>query len=387
MTIGWTSTPELDDRLARYADELRERGAITTDAVRAAFATVPRHAFLRSFYFRADRHALKPGELPPSELLDIIYANNSLVTHDGRTPGQPMSSSSGPSVMARMLEALRLRPGLRVLEIGAGTGYNAALIHAITGAEVTAVEAGDAAATEAAVAIAELGLAEQIRIVHGDGYRGDPERGRWDRIVVTCGIAGIPEGWLTQLAEDGLIVAPIAHAGVHPILTVGRDTSTVVGQIALWADFMPATGGLRPSSLSAHDPENDIATRPVHRLAGATPMVGAEGYTDLTCYLAARDERTTRAYVEDDSFDPVAGMTALVQDGAAAWIQHTGDLVVAGEAEHTGPLQARLRELADRWIEAGKPAATGWSTVFAPHPDLAAPLLTPSRWRHSDLRT
>ncbi|WP_158894279.1 protein-L-isoaspartate O-methyltransferase family protein [Amycolatopsis anabasis] len=387
MTIGWALSPELTDRLARYADDLRARGAIRTDAVHAAFATVPRHRFLRTFHFRADRYTLSPGEGPPAEVLDIIYANNSLVTHDGRTPGQPMSSSSGPSVMARMLEALKLRPGLRVLEIGAGTGYNAALIHAITGVRVTAVEAGYTAAAEAAAAIADLGLDRWIRIVHGDGYLGDPGRGRWDRIIVTCGIAGIPPGWLDQLAdEESLIVAPIAHAGVHPILTIGRDGNAVIGEIALWADFMPATGNLRPTGLFAHDPGTDITTCPVHRLAGAAPAVGAEAYPDLTCFLATQDARTTRAYIEHDAFDPAAGMTALVHDGAAAWIQHTGDLVVAGEAEHTGPLRARLRELTDRWIQAGKPAATSWATVFAPHPDLAIPLLAPRTWRHSARR-
>lgn len=380
MTTGSATSPGLDDRLARYAQDLRDRGAITTDAVHAAFATVPRHAFLRTFHYRADRHTLTSGEIPPDTLLDIIYANNALVTHDGRAPGQPMSSSSGPSVMARMLETLELRPGMRVLEIGGGTGYNAALIHAITGAEVTTLEAGHAAAAEAAATIAELDLDTHIKVVHADGYPGQAGEYPWDRIIVTCGIAGIPPAWLDQLATAGLIVAPIAHAGVHPILAVRHDHGRLVGTIALWADFMPAIGNLRPASLFRHDPETDLTLTPVQRLTAAATAVGADRYADLTCFLGTQDKHTTRAYLEHDTFDPDTGMTALVNDDAAAWIHHTGDLTLAGNAARAASLAARLRELAERWTALGEPAVTQWNTAMAPQPDLSAPLFTPTDW-------
>ncbi|WP_324163745.1 protein-L-isoaspartate O-methyltransferase [Amycolatopsis sp.] len=380
MPLGTTTSPELATRLARYADDLRTRGAIRSDAVYAAFATVPRHRFLRRFHFRADQFTLAPGEQPPAELLDIIYANNSLVTHEGRD-GDPMSSSSGPTVMARMLEALDLRQGMRVLEIGAGTGYNAALIAVITGAQVCSIEAGRVAAANATGSMTDLGLDGQVRVVHGDGYLGDPNGGTWDRIIVTCGIAGIPPRWLDQLAPGGLIVAPIAHAGVHPILVIRTDGGAVTGDVALWADFMPAAAGLRPATLFGHDPEHDITARVAYRLTAAAPAVGADRYNDLTCFLGAHDGRTTRAYVEHPAFDPAGGMTALVEDGAAAWIQHTGDLVVAGDDKETGPLQARLCELTDRWITTGRPAAERWTIAFKSHVELAEPLLTPHHWR------
>lgn len=127
------STGQLADRLAAYADSLSEAGAIRTHAVHTAFATVLRHRFLPHFRYRADEYTLDTSQEPPGEVLDIVYANNSLLTHTGRD-GDPTSSSSAPSIMAKMLEVLDLRPGLRTLEIGAGTGYNAALIHHITGA-------------------------------------------------------------------------------------------------------------------------------------------------------------------------------------------------------------------------------------------------------------
>ena len=124
---------------------------------------MPRHRFLSEggFYYRGQHQAL--GDPPADELLDLVYTNNALFTHKNRG-GDPPSSSSQPDLMASMLEALDLQPGMRVLEIGGGTGYNAALIAELTGAEVTAVEAGRRAATHAAAALAELGFTPRVRL-------------------------------------------------------------------------------------------------------------------------------------------------------------------------------------------------------------------------------
>lgn len=122
-----TTTAQLADRLAAYAAGLRRVGAIRSEAVECAFAGVERHRCLQRFRYRADEHVLDADTTPADSVLDLIYADNPLVTHTGRD-GDPPSSSSAPSLMAKMLEALDLQPGLRVLEIGAGTGYNAALV-------------------------------------------------------------------------------------------------------------------------------------------------------------------------------------------------------------------------------------------------------------------
>jgi protein-L-isoaspartate O-methyltransferase len=84
------------------------------------------------------------------------------------------------------------------------------------------VEAGHNAATEAAIAVCALGLDDRVHVIHGDGYADYPDGAPYDRIIVTCGIAGIPPQWLNQLAPEALIIAPVAHAGVHPVLAVMR---------------------------------------------------------------------------------------------------------------------------------------------------------------------
>lgn len=192
------TTDELAARLSAYAEGLREQGAIQTDAVQNAFATVARHRFVPRFHHRRDTYRLDPEADPPDELAGIIYADNALVTRL-----KPRSSSSSPALMARMLEALEVSEGLRVLEIGAGTGYNAALIHEVTGGPVTTVETVEATAAEAAAAIRRVGLAEHVEVVHADGYAGHRKAGLLDRIIVTCGIAGTPRRGSTSLFPAG----------------------------------------------------------------------------------------------------------------------------------------------------------------------------------------
>src|SRR6478609_1829968 len=117
---------------ATFLAALRATGVLRTAAVENAFATVPRHRCVTGFFTDLDGRGggscvkvPQRGPVPP-ELLDAVYADHPLVTHMS-PEGRPTSSSSTPSLMARMLEALRLEPGMNVLEIGAGTGYNAAL--------------------------------------------------------------------------------------------------------------------------------------------------------------------------------------------------------------------------------------------------------------------
>lgn len=373
---------DLNERMAAYAAELRRDGAIRSDPVERAFATVPRHRFLSEggFYRSGQHHTL--GDPPAEELLDLIYANTSLFTHSGRD-GDPTSSSSSPALMATMLEALDLQPGMRVLEIGGGTGYNAALITAITGAEVTTVEAGQRAATHAAAALAELGL-NRVRLEHADGYAGDPAGQRYDRIMATCGIAGIPPGWLDQLTDTGRILAPIAHAGIHPLVALTRDRGRLVGSVVQSTDFMPAAGDLRPAALFPHDPRHRLPARDVqHHPAHVAPL-GTEQYRDLTFYLGVRDERITRAVLDHESFSAACGTTALVEHDSAAWIQQDGTTLHTGPEPTATHLHNRLLAVVEDWHHAQQPSIPGWRSEFDHGDDLDPPLLRPRRWHTRD---
>ena len=122
-----------------------------------------------------------------------------------------------PSIVAVMLDRLQVTEGDRVLEIGTGTGYNAALLCARLGDhQVTSVEVDEVTAAEAARHLAEAGY--RPTLVVGDGAAGHEDNAPYDRIIATCAISRIPRAWIEQLADGGLIVAPLTLLGGLAVL-------------------------------------------------------------------------------------------------------------------------------------------------------------------------
>jgi protein-L-isoaspartate(D-aspartate) O-methyltransferase len=166
-----------------------------SDMVAEALRVVPRHLFL-------------PGV--PAEL---AYRDDAIVTR--RDPdGQPTSSSSQPTIMAIMLDQLGLEPGQRVLEIGAGTGYNAALMKYLVGpaGTVVTVDLDDDVAREAAAHLAAAGYPD-VTVVAGDGAAGYPADVPYDRVIATVGVSDLAPAWLDQLEPAGRIVVPLDLRG------------------------------------------------------------------------------------------------------------------------------------------------------------------------------
>lgn len=169
---------------------LRERGALHDADVERAFLSVPREAFL-------------PG-LP----LETVYQDEAIVTK--LADGVGISSSSQPAIMAIMLQQLELFPGARVLEIGAGTGYNAALVQALVGdtGYVTTVDIDAEVAGWARDRLDGAGYAN-VAVQCADGADGWPPGAPYDRIELTVGAADIAPAWFEQLREGGLLVLPL----------------------------------------------------------------------------------------------------------------------------------------------------------------------------------
>jgi protein-L-isoaspartate(D-aspartate) O-methyltransferase len=219
---------EAAERHAAFAARLREAVA-AEEQVLDAFARVPRHPFL------------------PGIALEVAYTDDAVVTHD--EGGIPTSSSSQPSLMARMIQMLDVQPGARVLEIGAGTGYNAALLAAL-GAAVTTVELQPGVAAAAAVHLREAGLDAAddgapgvpgtVRVVTGDGAA--PPDGPYDRVIVTAGCWALPPRLVGALADGGLLVAPLRVNGVELAVALRRDGDTLHAAGGLPCGFMPLRG-------------------------------------------------------------------------------------------------------------------------------------------------
>jgi protein-L-isoaspartate(D-aspartate) O-methyltransferase len=359
------------ERLAGYAAALEAKGAIRSRAVRRAFASVRRDRCVTRFHTPDGMVDVAQDRVPSAGVLDRIYSDQALVTHlDER--GAPASSSSQPALVAQMLEALELTPGMRVLEVGAGTGYNAALLAAITGAPVVTMDTNRQVVAEAREALGRLGLDGQVTVVHGDGYDGWPAGAPYDRVIVTCGCAGLSPRWLAQLAPGGLALVPVAHGGVHPIVAAWREGPTARGRMALWADFMEAAGPLgRQQPVELHTLPADVELTSYRRVG---PVLDWEGYAALWCFLAARDHRITRVATVVEGIDPTQGMCALHDaDRGIVWIQMDGSVHVAGDPALLEETAGLLRE----WETLGRPPIGDWRCAFAQTGPASTPILTP----------
>ncbi|MEU3185727.1 methyltransferase domain-containing protein [Streptomyces sp. NPDC006923] len=217
----WPDEAAAAEARAALVREIAASGALEDPAWLAAFEEVPRHIFV-PYYFVSrpggyDR--LWGGDPDPvrrRRWLRGAYADGPLATRV--RDGELISSSSQPSLMARMLAELDVRDGDRVLEIGAGSGYNAALLSHRLGEELVTTIDLDPEITESARAhLAAAGY--RPAVVTGDGARGCPERAPFDRIIATCTLPSVPRGWLAQCGPGARILAPLATGLI--VLRVG----------------------------------------------------------------------------------------------------------------------------------------------------------------------
>ena len=210
-----------EDHQAALVAALRESG-VAPERVLDAFARVPRHLFL-------------PGVEPAA-----VYVDDAVVTRSG-PDGLPTSSSSQPSLMAAMLARLDVRPGDRVLEIGAGTGFNAALLAELAGPEgtVTAVDVQPEVAAAAAANLRAAGV-ERVEVVCADGAA--PPGGPYDRVIVTAGCWSLPSGLVDAVAEGGVLLAPLCVNAIEVAVPLRKEGGKLSGSGGIPCAFMPMQG-------------------------------------------------------------------------------------------------------------------------------------------------
>jgi protein-L-isoaspartate(D-aspartate) O-methyltransferase len=363
-----------------FLDQIRRGGVTLTPELAAAFAGVPREAFVPDGFRRNDGGWARPGD---DDFLSLVYQDDALVTKV--RDRLPVSSSSQPSLMALMIEALDVRPGLRVLEIGAGTGYNAAVLASI-GATVTSVDVQEDVAGRARAALARAGV-EGVTVEQGDGYAGHPG-GRFDRVIVTVGVAGISPRWLDQLEPDGVIVAPVDHAGMHPVLAARRPSTLAdpAGPLTAGpvchAGFMTAAGPLsatHPGSFPPAAGVRELGELTEFAPARFDPPLEAIPYRDLWYASGVWDRRTSHAAVPGIQQSSLA----LIDDDRSGGAVTFPD----GSVRTAGPtlLGAQAAAILDRWIAAGRPGMTAWRVGFTLTGDPEAPVWAPSSWELLDL--
>jgi protein-L-isoaspartate(D-aspartate) O-methyltransferase len=257
-----------DQMNLQMVDRLIAEGALWSQNLIAAFRATPRHGFLdRVFQFHRQQHRWReiPTRNPRPELLRLLYSDRALITRLASASDHgvevPVSSSSQPSLMAQMLEDLKLGPDLNVLEVGAGTGYNAALLaHAVAPGKITSVDVDEEVLAEAREHL--LVVADRsVELKHVDGRYGYPPGAPYERIMVTAATPDLEPAWLDQLAERGLLLAPVAFAPGLAYVVRGTVTEGVFhGRLTRAAYFMPlrAEGEAGASELELLPPGGEL---------------------------------------------------------------------------------------------------------------------------------
>lgn len=214
MTFTDRQTWAADARARMVEKQLRARGILDA-RVLDAMGVVPREKFV------------------PDALVSQAYEDCALPIGHGQTISQPY-------MVARSLEVAALRPDARVLEVGAGSGYQAALLgHLCT--RVVAVELVQALALAASRRMAELGLVH-VEIVHGDGTRGWPPRAPYDAILVAAGAPRVPDALVAQLAEGGRLVIPLGSSHVQTLTVLCKRGERIERAAHEACVFVPLLG-------------------------------------------------------------------------------------------------------------------------------------------------
>ncbi len=346
---------------------------------RAAFTEVPRHEFIPELVWRHDRDAGRNCDLvslrrcdDPQRWLERAYANAPVNTQvdDGHPIGEAgcgfevTSSASMPAVVAQMLAALDAEPGMRVLEIGTGTGYNAALLAHRLGAEhIVSVEVDPAVAEHARRVLATAGF-DAVTIVTADGADGYLPRAPYDRVISTVATAEVPYAWVAQTRPGGLVLTPWGtpyYPGGLLALTVHPD-ATATGRIVGPAAFMSLRAQRIPRyTISRIVREDDTATTSTTDLH---PWHVA-GDAHVSTAIGLRVPQCARLYQPED---PETGTLYLVDQWSRSWATLHVSAEPPYEVRHSGErkLWDEVATAYQWWLDRGKPAVDAWRFTIDP---------------------
>jgi protein-L-isoaspartate(D-aspartate) O-methyltransferase len=362
----------LSDMIRRYVKQLKEKGAIKTRQVEDAFLRVERHKLVEWFYppDESGGHAHAGGprtrrdfdpQNPDLELLKIIYSDTPLLTRIN-----PRSSTSQPSLVASMLELLELEKRMNVLEVGAGTGYNAALMQEMVGntGHITTIDIQHDIVEQATRLLKASGYG-RVQVIVGDGAEGFPENAPYDRIIATVGCPDISPRWTEQLGSGAFMLIPLQHGaeGFNPLTRIWKEGERLLGRFLHLSGFMSIQGKLGIQQKPSFE---DLATICSRKPKGVYPLPDVfkeiaecwenKGMTQFISFLAFMDivGHNKKAF----SFDPPSFWD---EEKGAATVGRDGVALYGDES-----LLDDLKNLGELWEGLGRPGFTNWCLEFLP---------------------
>ncbi|MGH3567581.1 MAG: methyltransferase domain-containing protein [Pseudonocardia sp.] len=373
------TVPDWPARAQQLVDKLVTDDDLHDPEWATAVAGVPRHEFVPSYY-RQDT-STRPATWQRVALsdpheretwLEQVYSDTTLVTavadYTGRGVQIPVSSSTKPDLMVRMLEELDVVEGHRVLEIGTGTGYNAALLsHRLGAQNVYSVDVDADLVTTARYRLAAVGYRPTLAAV--DGTAGLAEHAPYDRIIATCSVDAIPSTWIEQLRPGGIILADVeGPLGAGNLVTLHKPSTELLVEgrfLPWWGRFMrlrptagPSTGATRPRR---------TADEPV---SGKTDVDPAELDTAFR-FLAQLflPYGTSQSLIPSPDLSRPIATSLVAHDGS--WCQVDREpgaddrraLTYAG----TQRLWDRVEVAWSQWTEHGQPAWSAFGLTATPH--------------------
>ncbi|GAA3721952.1 methyltransferase domain-containing protein [Streptomyces tremellae] len=345
--------PEPERMAGVLAERMARRGDWPSRSpwIREAVEALPRHLFAPGRLYHWDGRAYVPVDrrTDPDAWARLVYADPDAAAVTQVTEGVPSSSLSCAAVVADMLDSLLLEPGQRVLELGTGTGWNAALLARRAGpGRVTSVEVDEVLARAARRRVDAAGVPVDVHVA--DGGLGLPAGAPYHRVIATYAVPRVPWAWVEQCVPGGRIVFPWGPLG-HVALTVAPDGRSASGWVQGLAQFMSArgTGGRdgAPDYAAVRGTGPADGERPVHR--DLAPL-HAEYSLRFALRVAVPGLRLATAVDED-------GVNAWLHDGHGSWASLTAEPDGTTTARQGGPrrLADEVEHAWDQWQALGSP--------------------------------
>ncbi len=389
-----TTAPPVADtewaaRAADLAAVIGAQGPVIDPGWAQVFAAVPRHVFIPRFFRRDPTGELTAieGSDPTqrAQWLHAVYSDTALTTQLGQIdPGNTLrpltisaSSSTTPTLMARMLTDLAARPGHRVLEIGTGTGYNAALLcHRLSDQQVFSLDIHPGLVSTARTRLAGLGYHPHLGCL--DGAHGWAEHAPYDRIIATCGISTIPYPWVAHTRPGGLILTEALAGGRGMLvrLTVDDD-GTAAGHFldypGLFMTLRHTPDQIpRPTELA---PEHLHGARRTH--TALDPAVLADPAFAFFCQLHLGAGRSSH-----HTINTTTKATVVAHDGS--WAHTTPDQPHGFRVTFDGTHNPwnTIETAHHTWTGLGQPPPTALGLTVTPHQQYVWHHHPDSDWTH-----